>query len=407
MSAEWIENTLRAALLEDGRRLLENLLAQVPVPEAAPQPGQRRHRNRECEVFSMFGPVRLCRDYYHRAGNQGAFPLDRALGLIGNFTPGVARMLSRTAAQLPYEESSQQIQELAGIKIDPSQIQRLVQVLGLAAPQHLVQLPEPAAQAAPQFYVSVDGTGVPMLGAELEGRAGRGADGKAKTREVKLAALFTQTKIDAEGRPIRDPDSTTYLGNFACSDDFGPLVRQAALARGLAKAQQAIFLGDGAAWVWEIARTCFPQAAQILDYYHASEHVVGLAKAVYADPGTAGNWALRWQSLLYESQLDVLLAEARAAAHEAPTELVQKELDYLEGNRDRMDYLRYRQQGWFIGSGVVEAGCKRVIGQRLKQSGMFWTEAGAAAIISLRCALLSSGGWNYLWRQNLSQVPES
>jgi len=66
-------------------------------------------------------------------------------------------------------------------------------------------------------------------------------------------------------------------------------VRQAALARGLAKAQQAIFLGDGAAWVWEIARTCFPQAAQILDYYHASEHVVGLAKAVYADPGTAGN----------------------------------------------------------------------------------------------------------------------
>ena len=82
-------------------------------------------------------------------------------------------MLSRTAAQLPYEESSQQIQELAGLKIDPSQIQRLVQVLGIAVPQHLVQLPAPAAQAAPQFYVSVDGTGVPMLGAELEGRAVR------------------------------------------------------------------------------------------------------------------------------------------------------------------------------------------------------------------------------------------
>jgi hypothetical protein len=396
---------LRAALLEDGRRLLEDLLAQVPVAEAALQPGQRRHRNRECEVFSMFGPVRLCRDYYHPAGPQGAFPLDRALGLIGNFTPGVARMLSRTAAQLPYAESSQQIQELAGIKIDPSQIQRLVQVLGLAVPQHLVGLPGPAAQATPQFYVSVDGTGVPMLAAELEGRAGKGADGKAKTREVKLAALFTQTKIDEEGRPVRDPESTTYLGNFACSDDFGPQVRQAALARGLAQARQAIFLGDGAAWVWEIARTCFPQAAQILDYYHASEHVVSLAKAVYADPGTAGNWALRWQSLLYESQLDVLLAEARAAAPEASGELVQKEMDYLEGNRNRMDYLRYRQQGWFIGSGVVEAGCKRVIGQRLKQSGMFWTEAGAAAVISLRCALLSSGGWDYLWRQPLSHAP--
>lgn len=401
MPAEWIESALRAALLEDGRRLLENLLAQVPVPPVALEAGQRRYRNRECEVLSMFGPVRLCRDYYHPAPAQGAFALDRALGLIGNFTPGVARMLSRTAAQLPYLESSQQVQELAGIKVDPSQIQRLVQLLAASVEQRLVQLPGPTSEVVPQFYVSVDGTGVPMIGAELEGRRGKGADGKAKTREVKLAALFTQAKLDEEGHPVRDSDSTTYLGTFACSDDFGLLVRQAALARGMAKAQQVIFLGDGAAWVWEIARTCFPQAAQILDYYHASEHVVSLAKAVYADPGTAGNWAIRWQSLLYDSQLDVLLAEARAAAPEIPEEMIQKELDYLESNRSRMDYLRYRQQGWFIGSGVVEAGCKRVIGQRLKQSGMFWTEMGAAAVTGLRCALLSSGGWDYLWNHPL------
>jgi hypothetical protein len=323
------------------------------------------------------------------------------LGLIGNFTVGVARMLSRTAAQLPYLESSQQVGELAGIEVDPSQIQRLVQLLGGSVEQRLVQLPGPAEPAVPQFYVSVDGTGVPMVGNELEGRAGRSADGKARTREVKLAALFTQAKVDEEGHPIRDPDSTTYLGSFACSGDFGPLVRQAALTRGMTKARQVLFLGDGAAWVWEIARTCFPQAAQILDYYHASEHVVSLAKALYADPGTAGNWAIRWQSLLYDSQLELLLAEARAAVQAAPAEMVQKELDYLESNRERMDYLRYRQQGWFIGSGVVEAGCKRVIGQRLKQSGMFWTEAGAAAVTSLRCALLSSRGWDYLWSQPL------
>jgi hypothetical protein len=310
-------------------------------------------------------------------------------------------MLCRTAAQLPYLESSHQMEELAGIQVDPSQIQRLVQWLGKSVEQRLVQLPGPACQAVPQFYISVDGTGVPMIGDELEGRVGRSADGKAKTREVKLAALFTQTQVDEQGYPIRDPDSTTYLGNFACSDDFGPLVRQAAWARGMATARQVIFLGDGAAWVWEIARTCFPQAAQVLDYYHASEHVVNLAKALYADPGTAGNWAIRWQSLLYDSQLDLLLREARAVAEALPADLVQKELDYLENNRHRMDYLRYRQYGWFIGSGVVEAGCKRVIGQRLKQSGMFWTQAGAAAVISLRCALLSSGGWDYLWRQPL------
>jgi hypothetical protein len=129
--------------------------------------------------------------------------------------------------------------------------------------------------------------------------------------------------------------------------------------------------------------------------------VVALAKAVYADAGTANNWAIRWQSLLYDSELDTLLAEVHAVTGATPAEATQGELDYLERNRTRMDYRRYRREGWFIGSGVVEAGCKRVIGQRLKQSGMFWTEPGATAVASLRCALLSAGGWDFLWSQPL------
>jgi hypothetical protein len=397
LPTEWIETTLRAALLQDGRRLLEGLLAQVPLTEVCRQPGQRQYRARSCEVLSIFGPVTLWRDYYHPPGPQGGFPLDRVLGLIGNCTPGAARMLGRTAAQLPYAEASQQLEELAGFKVDPSQIQRLVQLLGPPAQECIVHLPGPQAKPLPLFYVSVDGTGVPMVGAELEGHAGRGPDGKAKTREVKLAAIFTQTTLDEQGRPVRDVQSTTYLGKFVSSEQFGPQVLQAARQRGMARAQRVIYLGDGAAWVWEIARTCFPEAVQILDYYHASEHVVGLAKALYADPGTASNWAIRWQSLLYDSEWNILLSEARAVKVTTLPETARKELDYLESNRTRMDYRRYRQEGWFIGSGVVEAGCKRVIGQRLKQSGMFWTVTGASAVVSLRCALLSAGGWDYLW----------
>lgn len=392
---------MRAALLEDGRRLLEGLLAQVPVSEVALQPGQRCYRNRSCEVLSIFGPVTLRRDYHHPPGPEGGFPLDQGLGIIGGCTPGAARLLGRTAAQLPFVESSQQLQALAGLTVDPSQIQRLVQLLGPPAQARLVELPGPTPKPVPQFYVSVDGTGVPMVRPELEGRTGKGPDGQAKTREVKLAAFFTQTTTDAKGHPLRDPQSTTYLGSFVGSDQFGPQTLLAARQRGLAQASQVIYLGDGAAWVWEIARTCFPQAAQILDYYHASEHVAALAKAIYADPGTAQNWTIRWQSLLYDSELDELFADVRTACPTAPNDDVQRELDYLERNRTRMDYRTYRQRGWFIGSGVVEAGCKRVIGQRLKQSGMFWTEPGAAAVLSLRCALLSAGGWDYLWNQPL------
>ena len=398
MSTEWIEAALRAALLADGRRLLEGLLAQVPAPVVA-QPGQRCYHDRDCEVLSVFGPITLRRDY--PPGPEGGFPLDRVLGIIGGCTPGAARMLGRTAAQLPFMESSQQVQELAGLSVDPSQIQRLVQLLGPPAQARLVELPGPATKPAPQFYVSIDGTGVPMVRPELEGRSGRGPDGQAKTREVKLAAFFTQTATDADGQPLRDPESTTYLASFVSSDEFGGRALQAARQRGMAQAGQIIYLGDGAAWVWEIARTCFPQAEQILDFYHASEHVVTLAKAIYPDAGMAQNWAVRWQSLLYDSELDDLLTDVRAVTTATPSDEVQRELDYLERNRTRMDYRRYRARGWFIGSGVVEAGCKRVIGQRLKQSGMFWTEAGATAVLSLRCALLSAGGWDYLWRQPL------
>lgn len=395
---------MRAALLEDGRRLLEELLVQVPVAEVSPQPGQRVYHQRRCEVLSLFGPLNLCRDYYHPAGPEGGFPLDQALGLIGGFTPGAARILSRTAAQLPYQESSEQVRELAGLNVDGSQIKRLVGLLSAAAQTRIEQLPEPAPAVSDQFYISVDGTGVPMVPEELEGRRGRDPNGQARTREVKLAALFTQSTLDEQGRPVRDPQSTTYLAGFACSEQFGLAVRQAARHRAMTRAREVIYLGDGAAWVWEVARTCFPQAVQILDYYHASEHVVALAKSCYADAGCAQNWALRWQALMYDSELQTLLEEAGAVSEPADPEEQQRELEYLRRNQRRMDYLRYRQAGWFIGSGVVEAGCKRVIGQRLKQSGMFWTEAGATAVVSLRCALLSAGGWDYLWSQPLLQA---
>jgi hypothetical protein len=239
-STEWIEAALRTALLEDGRRLLESLLAQLPTPETTPEPGQRIYRQRACQVLSIFGPVTLRPDYYHPPGPEGGFPLDAALGLRDGCTPAAVRMFSRTAAQLPYLESSQQLQELAGLKVEPSRRQRWVGAVGPSLQGPLLDLPAPATSPPPQFYVSIDGTGVPMVRPELEGRAGRGPDGAARTREVKLAAFFTQTVTDQEGHPLRDPASTTYLASLVCSDEFGPLARRAALQRGMAQARQLI-----------------------------------------------------------------------------------------------------------------------------------------------------------------------
>lgn len=227
----------------------------------------------------------------------------------------------------------------------------------------------------------------------------------AKTREFKLAALFTQVTTDSDGKPIRHPDSTTYLGGILSADSFGPLVRQAAVSRQVACAARIVVLGDGAAWVWELARVNFPRAIEILDYYHACVHATELSKLVYADEGSAAHFAVRWKALLYDSQMDELFADVQTATNGEDSANITRELEYFRSNRARMDYQAFRQQGLFIGSGVVEAGCKRIVGQRMKNSGMHWTVPGADAIGALRCASLSNVIWEQLWDRLLPSYP--
>ncbi len=309
-----------------------------------------------------------------------------------------ARILCRTAARTSYAEGADDLLEVAGLAVEPSFLQRLVVQVGTRGQRLLEQLTVPTPADAQTFYSQVDGTGVPMAPEELEGRPGKGQAGQAKTREVKLAAFFTQTVRDAEGCPVRDPGSTTYLGTFESSDQFGPRVRQAALARGLNQFKRQAFLRDGAAWVWSTAQDYFPDALQILDFFHAEEHVSELAHLVCEDPGSASNLAVRWKALIYDSELEVMLQEARQETSVERSLRVDKALQYFEHNRHRMDYKKYREEGYFIGSGVVEAGCKKLIGARLKQSGMFWKQTGGGAIVVLRCALATPVTWDHFWK---------
>jgi hypothetical protein len=250
------------------------------------------------------------------------------------------------------------------------------------------------------FYVSVDGTGVPMLAEELEERAGKQEDGSAKTREAKLGCVFTQQSTDEEGRPLRDPDSTTYVSSFAQAKDFGPLIRAEALRRGMALATVVVLLGDGAAWIWELARTCFSFAVQIVDFFHACEHLTTLSEVLFGK-GTdqAQEYQDRWRAYLEVDQVGALIAEAQVLMSQRSTDLKEtlKAIGYFENNQTRMLYGTFRAQGYFIGSGVVEAGCKTVIGQRVKQSGMLWSENGAGNVLSIRCDVMNrdfDGFWN-------------
>jgi hypothetical protein len=328
----------------------------------------------------------------------GFCPRDRALGVEGmSLSPAVTRMVGLTAALGSFAESSELMRELAGVPVETKQVERTAESLGreIAQDERIVLDPEPPS--APTMYLGMDGTGVPMRASELEGRHGKQPDGSAKTREVKLVAVWTAEGRDPEGFPVRDPGSVTYSAAIesAASHDtdpdlsaFAQRVDREAQRRGFDRAERRVVLGDGALWIWNLADELFPGAIQIVDLFHAKQHLSDVATAIYGPDNALGRqWAHRRHAELDDGKLDALLGALRR--HAATNDEARKCLDYITRNRTRMRYSEFRAQGLCVSSAVVEAGCKVAIGSRLKRAGMHWTVAGANAIIALRCCKLS------------------
>jgi len=400
---EAVELGLREALFKDGRRLLEQLYnsPDLRVPDNASRPGEKCHPDRAKDIHTLFGSLQVERNYFYQPETHaGRCPLDQALGLIHSFSPALVRLAARAAAKEGYESASQDLLAQAGVALEGRQIQRLVNLIAPAVATQLEKGEATGAEAIPILYAEVDGTGVPMVAEELAGRPGKQEDGSARTREAKLGAIFTQTQTDEEGLPVRDHASTTYVGSFETAPDFGSRLLAEARRRGLGRALKVVFIGDGAAWIWELARVNFPLAILILDLYHALEHLHELCEGLYGvDHPWAARMAQTWTAMLKNDQIGEVIAAARRRLQDldvpAPDEL-EKQIAYFEHHQDKMLYKTYREQGLFYGSGVVEGGCKSVIGQRLKESGMFWTETGATSVLNLRLAL-KSNRWDECW----------
>jgi hypothetical protein len=254
------------------------------------------------------------------------------------------------------------------------------------------------------MYISYDGTGVPMIGSDLKGRKGKQPDGSAKTREVKLGCVFTQTTTDSDGFPIRDPETTSFVGAIETAEPFGRRIYAEAVRRGLLNAEKVVVLGDGAEWIRNLAELHFPEATQIVDLYHTREHVSKICKILFApNPDEIEKHRIQWWDHLDDGKIEEIAKEAQQNMPDDPekNEEVEKEIAYLIKNKERMRYDKFRAQGLFVGSGVVEAGCKTVIGKRLKQSGMEWSVRGANAIISLRCIFVS-GRFEEYWESRVA-----
>jgi hypothetical protein len=315
-------------------------------------------------------------------------------------------MMGQVGGKEPFEEGRRDLENLAGVLVKTKAVERVSQAIGqqiervfegereLALSGKVVPL-----KAVPKLYIAIDGTGVPVVRRETEGRKGKDETGKAKTREAKLGCVFTQTTLDENQRPVRDEHSTTYVGAIESAEAFGTRIYAEAIRRGVTRAAQVIVLGDGAHWIWGIAEEHFYGAIQIVDLYHAREHLALIANLVY---GTGAIKSKEWMEARRE-QLDAGDVEAVIASvhrlrpsNTKVEDEVRTAADYFHRNAERMRYAEFRKQGLFIGSGVVEAGCKMICGQRLKLSGMHWTVRGANAIIALRCCQLSAR-WEEFW----------
>lgn len=403
-----LELLVRTALFKSGTALVGVLLQQAADRSDAlyqPKPGEQRKSRETLQVQCLFGRFVLARDYYYHPGKgQGHYPADAALGLEVSYTPALARLVCLEGADEPgYEKAQRHLAETGGIAMSARQIQRVVQRVGQDAQAWQEREAQPGRCAAPIMYVSGDGTGVPMRRKELAGRQGKQPDGTAKTRQVYLGCVFTQQRTDEKGHPVRDHDATTYVSSFKSIDAFGPCLRQEAIRRGMGKAGKVVLLIDGAAGLEHMGQDCFKDSVQIVDFYHAVEHAGHVLDALIGkNHPDYKNRQSRWAKHLLKNKVESLIKETRQAVADTPqAQAVAAALGYFERNVERMQYGTFRKNGYFIGSGVVEAGCKTVIGARCKQSGMFWSLPGAENVLALRC-IHSSRRLDSFWKHRLN-----
>jgi hypothetical protein len=374
-----------------------------------------RYVGRRAKPFqSVLGQLRLERAYYYCAACQGGFcPRDQQLGMEGtSLSPAVTRMVGTVGALVSFQEGSELLRELAEVEVGAKQVERTAEALGAEIAEDERRQVEVWKEGPlpPTLYLGLDGTGIPMRAEELQGRAGKQPDGSAQTREVKICVIWSAESRDAEGLPRRDAGSVSYsaaIESAATRDtdlqgaEFTQRVEREAKRRGFTQASRQVVLGDGAPWIWNTTEELFPQALQIVDRYHVKEHLSQAAKALYGEDETARRWAQRRHQELDEGRWRSL---TRALARHAPRSPEARNcLQYLERNRQRMRYPEFHAQHLCTSTGVLEAGCKVVIGSRLKRSGMHWTVRGSNAILALRCYKLS-GRFEDFWERRALKV---
>jgi hypothetical protein len=340
------------------------------------------------------------------------FPADKRLGVLHtDFSPGALRMIARAASRVAFVRASEDLAFYANLHVSPKTVERQAERIGEEVEQWMrrqdAEILRQQSEQGPSdalktihssvLYIEYDGTGIPIRRAELAGRKGKQPDGTATTREVKVGCVFTQTTHDEQGRPVRDPRTTTYVGAIETSEAFGRRIYAEALRRDLYRYARVVIITDGARYNRSIFALHFPHAVYIIDLYHAREHLEAAIALLVSEP-LRPQVSDRWNDLLDAGDIETLVIEMKQHLPNHADKDRLNAIHYFEENKDAMRYAHFKAQGFFLGSGVIEAGCKTVIGRRMKESGMFWSVDGANNIIALSCCV-ESRRFEDFWEQ--------
>ena len=336
------------------------------------------------EVQTLVGWITVRRAYYRcPVCHRGHCPLDAALGLARDArSPAVRSLTEQFGARLPFAPAAALLADAAAIRVSPSTVRGTTEAAGarqetiVAAARRwgwTTGLPVAAEPPPDRLYVALDG--VRILGTDGEGH------------EVKVGVVVPATQTAAgERRGV-----TSYAAGLESAAAFGQRLALEAHRRGAEGAGMIAVLGDGAAWIWNLAAEHFPTATWIVDWFHASERVWELARALHGEGTTAmAAWAEGQLERLAAGEAATLAREWQALPCRGETIAVRDaQVTYFTNQADRMHYAAYRAAGWDIGSGMVEGAGKHLIGARENGPGMRWSEHGAHTVAQVRDRLFN------------------
>ena len=344
------------------------------------------------KVQSRLGEIGLQTAIYRCEGDEKCSERTRPrrleLSLAGkSLTEGAERLMVQLAAEMSFKRATELLSEIWGMPVSAKRVERAAKRLGeeLAEDEQRRSSRESTLAEEASDCMEIDGTGIPMRPEATAGRAGKAADGQAKTREVKLAMCY---KIDDESvtphytagiEPVNRKSATTEGEAI-----FQDRVARGARRTGYDSAERQVMVSDGAAWIYRMFDILFPESTKIMDYCHVSQHVYEACETHYrGDRKRAEAKHEELKKKLKNGQVDAVINCLRQFDGSATV------VAYLIKNKDRMDYPSYQARGLPITSSRIESACKNVIGSRFKRGGMRWSLDGARKMLALRCRCLS------------------